>query len=131
MSEDSDDLEELYVSQDDINRRRILEALQGVIGIDKDSGDMVPLQGFKNLPGRKKFVAYLLYRRAANILGEIQDEKLGAGSKEIAEVANVGASTVRKYASDLDFVDKDTKNGGYFIPSAYIPNACDAIPEKL
>ncbi|QKY18639.1 hypothetical protein [Halorubrum sp. CBA1229] len=131
MSEDREDLEKLYVDQEDVNRKRILETLQGVVAIDSETGEMVPMAGFKNLSSRKKFVTYLLYRRAAKILGEISEEELGAESKEIAAIVNGNASTIRAYASDMDYVETDKKNGGYFIPSQYIPDACDDIPEEV
>lgn len=131
MSEDSNDLENLYVDQEDINKKRILETLQNVVAIDSETGEMVPMAGFKKLSSRKKFVTYLLYRRAANILGEITEEELGAESKEIAKVVNGNASTIRAYASDIDYVETDKKNGGYFIPSQYVLDACNDIPKEV
>lgn len=125
MTEDSSTLDDLYVDKDEINRERIAESLGGIIGIDKESGDMIPLSDFKEISKKQKFVAFLLYRRAVIALGELEEEDRSAKSELIAEKIGAGGSTVRKYAGELDFVKKDKKHGGYYIPEHRIGEACD------
>ena len=131
MSKNGEDsLDDLYVDRDEINRERLAAALSGIIGIDRETGEMVALTGFRNLSKKNRVIAYLLFRQAAAALGEIEREELGATSREMSDIIGTADSTVRNYFSDLKFIEKDKKNGGYYIPSHFLEEAISKLPEE-
>lgn len=123
-------MNDLYVDKKDINKERIANALSGILGIDVETGEMIPLSGFEELSKKERFVACLLYRRAGIALGELEEEKRSARSSQIAEKIGVSGSTVRNYALDLSFIKSDDRHGGYYIPGHLIGGACDFMPEQ-
>lgn len=128
-SDEDDPLEELYEDGNEINRKRLAEALQGIITVDRETGDPIYKSGYKSLSNKEKFLAQLLFRRAALALGEIDEEKLGIRSSEAAENVSSSASAVQNYVSDLDFVKTDDDLGGYILPGYALEEAIEFITD--
>lgn len=121
-------LEDLYVDADTIDQERIRDALSGLIGIDRGSGDPRFYEEFDELDTKGKFTALLLYRRALAALGDLgEDESLGEGSGYFADLIDVDGSTIRHASNDLDFVSNDDAQGGYHIPAHRIKRAVDFL----
>lgn len=118
MADDADPLEELYMSRDDFDRERLFSALSGIVGIGEETGDPVFLDPYYDLSNKERFVAQLLYRRAATSLGELGEDEEGTNASEYAESLESSKSAVQNYSSELPFVESDDERGGYVI-SAY------------
>lgn len=126
--EDSNPLEDLYVDADAIDQERIRDALSGLIGIDRNSGEPRFYETFDNLNTKRKFTAILLYRRALGALGDLgENEEVGAGSSYFADLIDVDGSTIRHASNDLDFVNNDDSQGGYIIPTHRIKRAVEYL----
>jgi hypothetical protein len=129
-SEKENPLEELYVDADEFDQERVKEALSGIVGISRNSGQPRFYNGFEGLSTDEKFVSLLLYRKALDSLGEIgKEEEVGEGSSYFDELLDVDPSTVRHKVSDLDFVRKEGEKGGYFVPAHNIQKAVNYIEE--
>lgn len=125
--ERNDPLEDLYEDRNQIDRQRLLEALQGVISVDRETGEPIFKKGYNDLTNKEKFVAQLLYRRAALALDEIKEERLGIRSPEAAENLGSSSSAVQNYASELNFIETDDSLGGYYIPGYALEEAIKHI----
>lgn len=129
MNEDGDGddpLEDLYVDKDEIDRKRLSEALKGIIGIDRESGDPA-FTGFHDLSNKRKFLAFLLYKRALLALGKIEESTLGESPGEIVEVTGIPRGTVTSYKSTMSIVENDKEIGGYYIPSHAVTTAIEKL----
>lgn len=124
---DEDPLEELYVDSAEINKKRLSKALSGIIGIDRDTGKSVILEGFSDLNQSQKVFAFLLSRRVAYELGHIEEEELGLSSSDIENETGVPQGTTRRYCSESRLVESDDEKGGYVIPGYAISQAIDEI----
>jgi hypothetical protein len=113
MADEADPLEGLYMSGEDFDRERLFNTLSGIIGIDEESGEPVFLDSYFDLSNKERFVAQLLYRRAATSLGDLDEE--GTSASEYAEALDSSESAVQNYNSDLQFVESDEERGGYVI----------------
>ena len=85
------------------------------MGVDGDSGELVPQSGYHELDNKSRFIARLLARRAAVALDIINEEEVGASSGDLAERMDPSSSTIQNYGS-IDFVANDDDHGGYYIP---------------
>lgn len=128
MPED-DPLEDLYVDETEINKERIRNALKGIIGLKRESGDAVFLSEYSNSSQQKKVLAYLLYRRVALEKGHIQDDELGITGSNLEEETGVPDGTFKPFFKDLAFVVNESEKGGYFIPDYGISEAIDMLEE--
>lgn len=126
---DTSPLNDLYMDRDDVDQQRLHDALDGLIGIDKDSGEPIYLDGYFELKNKPRFVAQLLYREATVILGDRAEEDQGANSSKFAETLESSNSAVQNYASELDFVESDDTRGGYVIRPHHTPAAIQHITE--
>lgn len=127
-SEKENPLEELYVDADDFDRERLKEALSGLIGIDRESGEPRFYEGFEELNTNEKFVSLLLYRKSLESLGKLgDDEVLGESSSYFAEYLPVDSSTIRNKVGEIDFVENDEGRGGYLVPAHDIQRAVKYI----
>jgi len=120
-------LEELYVDSAEINKKRLSKALSDIIGIDRDAGKTVILQGFSDLNQSQKVFAYLLSRRVAYALGHVEESELGMSASEIEKETGVPQGTIRRYCSESRLVESDDEKGGYVIPSYAISQAIDEL----
>lgn len=129
MSEDNP-LEDLYEDRDEIDRERLGEALKGIIGIDQESGDPIFHEQYYDLGNKEQFVALLLYRSAAEELGELDSNNQSESHEYFSQFLEVSGSAVRNYAGDLPFVESSPERGGYIIPDYSIAQAIDYIESE-
>lgn len=131
MSEDEDQedpLKRIIVNKEEVNRERLANAIDGIFGVDGDTGELVPQPGYQDLDNKSKFVARLLSRRAALSLDIIEEEELGASSSDFAKRMEPSESTIKNYGG-LDFVDNDSEHGGYYIPAHSIDLAISHLQQ--
>lgn len=112
---DENPLSDLYMNRHDVDQERLQNSLDGIIGIDQQSGDPIYLDAYFDLRNKPRFVAQLLYREATVILGDRAEEEQGANSSAFAEMLDCGHSSVQNYVSELEFVENDESRGGYVI----------------
>lgn len=129
MSEE-DPLENLYVDSTEVNKERLADALSGIIGIDREDGKSVMLEGFYDLNQSKKVFVYLLSRRAAYELGDIDESNLGLSASEIEDETGIPQGTIRSYCSESQFVENSEEKGGYVIPGYGISQAIKEISSE-
>jgi len=128
--DDTDPLQKVVVNKDEVNRKRLADGINRIIGVDDDSGEPVPLSEYHELGNESKFVARLLARRAALALEFIEENELGASSSEFADHMEPSDSTIQNYGG-LDFVDNDDDHGGYFIPGYAVETAIDHLENAV
>jgi len=126
MSEETDPLQQVVVDKDEVDRERLANAIDGIVGVDDETGEPVPLSGYHDLDNKPKFVARLLARRAALALEIIEENELGDSSSGFAQRMPPAKSTIQNYG-DLDFVENDEEYGGYHIPSYAIGSAIEFL----
>lgn len=112
---DDNPLEDLYMDRNNIDQQQLRDALDGLIGVDKDSGEPIFLEEYYKLDNKTRFVAQLLYRKATVVLGDRSEEEQGAKSSAFAETLESSGSAVQNYAGELDFVENDESQGGYIV----------------
>ena len=129
MSDSEEDpLQRVVVDKEAINREQLAATIDGVLGVDGDSGELVPQSGYHELDNKSRFVARLLARRATVALDIIYEEEVGASSGDLAERMNPSSSTIQNYGS-LDFVANDDDHGGYYIPSHSVGLAIEYLSD--
>lgn len=127
MSDTEDDpLKRVVVDKDAVNRERLADAIEGVVAIDGDTGEVVTRLGYHDLDNKPKFVARLLARRAALELEIIDEDELGDTSSGFAERIDASKSGIQNYGG-LDFVANDDDHGGYYIKGHSIGLAIDFL----
>lgn len=119
---DEDPLEDLYVDKASIDKARLRDALDGLVGIDRDSGDPVMLDGFSELSQSQKIISYLLYRRVAAELGHIGEDDLGVSTSKINSKTGVPEGTIWSNPFS-DLIENKEASGGYLIPDYAISDA--------
>jgi len=129
MSDTEDDsLERIVVDKDAVNRERLANAIEGMLGVDGDTGEVVTRPGYHELSNKPKFVARLLARRAALELDIIEEDELGDSASGFAGRMEPSSSTIKNYGS-LDFVANDHEHGGYYIKGHSIGLAIDFLED--
>lgn len=129
-TDDGNPLNELLVDKNEVNQERLATVLSGLIGIDRESGELVIQSDFHNLDSRSQMVALLLAKRAGEVLGVIDEADILMNSSEIAEYVDVSSRSIRTYGSEkLSFVKTDQRKGGYFIPAASVSQAIQHLEQ--
>ena len=128
-SSDADPLERVVVDKDEVDRERLADAIEGIIGVDDSSGEPVPLDGYYELDNKSRFVARLLARRAALALDFIDEQELGDSSSGFADRMEPTDSTIKNYGA-LEFVENESEYGGYHIPAYGIERAIGYLHES-
>jgi hypothetical protein len=118
-------LSSLLISEEDVASERIAESLQGIVQIGKSSGAPMTTGEFEKLDWTTKVLAYLLARRAAQVLGVSQ--KAGASAEELATVIGWDTKSVREYASRMKRRFLARGPDGYEVPIEKIPATCEEI----
>jgi hypothetical protein len=128
MSLESDPLESLVVSQTEVATDAIASALQGLVSIVKETGEVMPIAGFSGLDVNSKILAYLLGLRAAVILG--LGRQMSATADEVADIVGVDPQRAREYLSRAKrkFLLKTTD--GWQLPVVRVSAACDELNKK-
>ena len=127
---DENPLENLYMDRHDVDEQALHQVLEGIIGIDTESGEPIYLDDYFELGNKPRFVAQLLYREATVILGEREEAEQGANSEVFAEQLDSSASAVQNYASDLEFVASDGSRGGYVIRPHHVQAAVSYLTDS-
>lgn len=123
MADDEDDpLQRVVVDKNSVDRERLADAIEGIVGVDEDTGEVTPLGGYHDLENKAKFTARLLGRRAALELGFLDEADLGDSSGGFADRMGPTESTIQNYSS-LDFVENDDDHGGYYVPGYAVETA--------
>lgn len=124
--ESEDPLLELVIDAVDVDRQRIVDALRGVIAIDK-GGTVIPTQGYQALNAQQKILAFLLGRKVAVLLDLAEQEAIAP--KDLAASTGVPEGTVyptvRKLHSDrMASQDVDSK---YYLSLHQVGTAISAL----
>jgi hypothetical protein len=129
MDARKNDLQGLVVSQDDIATDVVAKALQGLISIVKETGEILPSASFDALDNSRKILVYLLGLRACALLN-LGDKRLHASPDEIADFIGVTPQRAREYLSRLKgkYLLKSTE--GWQLPSSRISATCSEIIKK-
>ena len=99
MPGQNDPLEDLLLNAQEVDRARLAGALRGILGVDTESGRLVLKPGFTTLNTRQKILAYLLGRKAAHLLGKLENE--AATFKTIQAETGMPAGTVGPKSREL------------------------------
>lgn len=119
-------LEDLLVSEDDLNEELLTDVLAPFAQIGDRSGAFVPTDEFHSLGALQQTAVFLLFRKAAHALDLAEEE--GARPMEIAEKSGLNHSTVKGKVRELDelgLVQND--DGAYSIPAYSYDGVRDLI----
>jgi hypothetical protein len=94
-----DPLSDLLLDADEIDRTLLANSLKNLLGIDNKSGRVVPKPGFNSLSARNKVLAFVLAKKAAQLLGVLESEL--ANPKQISEESGIPDGTVRPKLREL------------------------------
>lgn len=124
------ELDDLLVDRNEINKKRLAGALDGIIGVDQDSGELLTFNSFQDLNTQRRITAVLLGYRAAHELGVRDESDIGVNSERLSDIVGTASGTIRSYASQkLPFVESAPENGGYHIPQHSITDAISFLEE--
>ena len=120
------ELSSLVISQEDIATDSVARALQGLVSIVKETGEVMPASAFGKLNNNQKILAYLLGLRACALLG-LGNKRVAASVEEIAGVIGSDAQRAREYLSRLkgEFLQKTPD--GWQLTAPKISAVCDEI----
>lgn len=127
---DKFDLNSLVVSQEAIATETVAKALQGLVSIVKETGEIMPSAAFNKLDNNGKILAFFLGLRACALLG-FGNKRVTASAEEIANVVGVDVQRARELLSRLkrgNILKKTTD--GWELPATRIAAACDEIINK-
>ncbi|RQH02025.1 helix-turn-helix domain-containing protein [Natrarchaeobius oligotrophus] len=126
MSDNQQTLENLLVDEQEISEEILHDLLNNYIRIGKQSGDLIPQDGFHELTAKQKAVIVLLSQRARQELDMVETEWLSP--TEISEQSGVKKGTIYPTVRELNnggLVEDD--DGSYRIPSHSINQAREYI----
>src|SRR6266446_9616922 len=98
--ESKKDLNSLVVSQEAIATDTVAAALQGLVSIVKETGEVMPSAAFNKLNNDRKILTYLLALRACVLLG-LGKGRVVATVEEIADVTGIDAQRAREQLSRM------------------------------
>ncbi len=128
MSSETDPLESLVVSQTEVATDSIASALQGLVSIVKETGEVMPIGGFSGLDVNSKILAYLLGLRAAVILG--LGRQISTTAEEVADIVGVDPQRAREYLSRAKRKFLLKTRDGWQLPVVRVAAACDELKKK-
>jgi hypothetical protein len=125
--QDKDPLHALLLDASEVDRTRLAQGLEGIVGLDSASGRLVLRPGFNELDSARKVTAYLLGALAAHLLELRDDDKVTPS--EIQTETGLPKGTVNPKVSQLHKERRisKTKAGAYFIA----PHQIDAALTQL
>jgi hypothetical protein len=129
MEQKKNALESLVVSQETIATDTVAEALQGLVSIVKETGEVMPSAAFNKLDANRKILTYLLGLRACALL-ELGHKRVTASAEEIADVVGVEGQRAREYLSRLKGTFLQKTADGWQLPATRISVACEEIMNK-
>jgi len=125
----TDPIDRLLVDKEEIDKERIADILEGIVGIDNKTGEVVKMSDFNKLNTTEQLCVVLLARKAAVLADKLDkgDEAITHG--KLADILRSSNATVRQYVTKYDFVQSD-KNKGYYIPNSSVSDAVDYLEKK-
>jgi hypothetical protein len=123
----SDELESLFVSGKEIDKKLIAEMLSPYLKIDRETCEIRPLDPWEDLKAYVKILLYLIARKAMKAYGVITDESDSA--LEIMRKTGLKKGTVNPALRGLlnDRLVEQTKEKKYYVPN----HAIEKIKEML
>lgn len=127
MAKGDDPLQELLLDAQEVDRARLAKGLAGLLGVDTKSGSLVLKPGFNKLNTRQRILAYLLGRKAASLLGKLEEEP--AAHKTIYSETGMPSGTVGPKTRELleDRLVSQTDDKKYYIEQHQVMNAIDEL----
>jgi IclR helix-turn-helix domain len=124
---EEDPLNELLLDADEVDRSRVTAALKGVVGIDTQTGRLVPRPAFGRLSAAKRILAILLGSKAAVLLNRAEEEELQA--REIIAATGLPRGTVHPTLKGLreKRLVSQTEGGAYYVAAAQMAEALEAL----
>ena len=127
--EHKNDLSSLVVSQEAIATDTVAKALQGLVTLVKETGEVMPSAAFNKLDNNRKILTYLLGLRACALLG-LGNKRVAASAEEIAGVIGADVQRARELLSRLKGKLLQKTPDGWQLPAPRITAACDEIINK-
>ena len=125
-----DPLEDLYTDEEPYDKQRLVDVVGKFIQVNKKSGEPVRQQAFQNTDPEGQIVAFLLYRRIAVELGELNEDEKAAILERIADYVDANDTAVSNYVSDLSFV-QEFDPGVFYIPEHSVTAAVEKLERYL
>lgn len=110
-------LEDLLVSEEELNEGVLAEVLSPYVQIGESTGAFVPTEEFGSLKGVQQTAVVLLYRKAANALGLADEE--GATPSEISDLSGMNHNTVKAAVRELDDQNLVENDSGTYSVKTY------------
>lgn len=130
MTGKEDPLRSLLLDADEVDKARLAQGLQGILGVDSNDGRLVLRPGFNDLDATGKVLAYLLGALAARLLTLRASESVAP--TEIQRETGLPKGTVNPKLSELFKARKvsKTKAGSYFVVPHQVDPAIKSIRSK-
>lgn len=124
---DKDPLSELLLDSVQVDRTRLARALKNLLGIDQNTGVVIPKPAFGKLGAREKLISFLLGIKASSLLEKGTPESVPA--KDIPKQVGLPEGTVRPRLRELlnQRVISQTEAGEYYISSDQLNTAIQQI----
>ena len=125
-----DPFEDLYADEEPYDKQRLADIVGKFIQVNKNSGEPVRQQAFQGTDPEGQIVAFLLYRRIAVELGELNEKEKAAIPERIADYVDANDMVVSSCASDLSFI-QEFDPGVYYIPEHSVEAAVEELERYL
>jgi hypothetical protein len=112
-------LEDLLIDRAELDRGLLAEVLAPLVGIDRNTSEVVPMEGWNGLSAEGKVLVFLLARKAMAALPGVRMESEGAMPREIEEATGVKGGTLRPKLARMKargLVSQDRAKR-YFVPT--------------
>ena len=125
-----DPLADLLLDASQVDRARLASALQGILGVDTETGRVVFKPGYGRLTTRHRVLAYLLGRKAAVLLGKAEEE--AATPKEICIDTGMPSGTVNPKLRELGRARlvSQTDVSEYYVAAHQLTQALQDLSEQ-
>lgn len=126
MTDETDPLASLLLDSVEVDRARIASVLKNLVGIDRESGRIVPKPAFSSLSNRRRVLAVLLAVKASELMSVTDSHAVRAGDiPKLAGVPEGSAHPILKDLRDSHRVSQTTDGLYYFSDH----NVLDALAE--
>ena len=122
-------LSDLLVDRARLDEELLVTTLRNLVGIDKETLEIVPGERWSSLNSQQLVVAVLLTRKAMYAMPEVEVESEGLSSSELEVATGLKGGTIRsalKRLKDKTVVAQDPK-GRYYVPTPAVPRAVETI----
>lgn len=113
----SDPLEALLVSGAEVNRQLLAAILSHWVRIDRDTGEVIPSEGFERLRPRQRILVFLIASKAVAALNLRPSE--GLSPTEVTTQSGMPSGTVKRELREMlaaRLIAQDAE-GRYFVPA--------------